>query len=191
MNKIWCVYIIIALLAASVSGCNIKSQDSFSSLLDKARQGDAYLKLADTLKLRSIASRVPLAYSLLDDAYYKPDKKETTTNCKPSSIIWKLKSMVCWENMDLCDTAVHFSCYLQSVTRPQQMFHIAVGLLFHRVTLGVFGGYLARWIFPCYLRYSAVSLRRLFLALTCFCQASSRLPHWYWCIPMSNPMLSA
>lgn len=49
MKKIWCVYITIALLAASVSGCNIKSQDSFSSLLDKARQGDgvAYLKLAD------------------------------------------------------------------------------------------------------------------------------------------------
>lgn len=52
----------------------------------------------DTLKLRLIASRFPLAYSLLGDAYYKPDKKNTT-NCKPSSIIWKLKSMVCWENM--------------------------------------------------------------------------------------------
>ena len=49
MKKIWCVYITIALLAASVSGCNIKSQDSFSSLLDKARQGDGatYLKLED------------------------------------------------------------------------------------------------------------------------------------------------
>lgn len=29
----------------------------------------------DTLKLRSIASRVPLAYSLLGDAYYKPNEK--------------------------------------------------------------------------------------------------------------------
>lgn len=29
----------------------------------------------DTLKLRLIASRFPLAYSLLGDAYYKPDKK--------------------------------------------------------------------------------------------------------------------
>lgn len=29
----------------------------------------------DTLKLRSIASRVPLTYSLLGDAYYNPDKK--------------------------------------------------------------------------------------------------------------------
>lgn len=29
----------------------------------------------DTLKLRLIASRVPLAYSLLGDAYYKLDKK--------------------------------------------------------------------------------------------------------------------
>ena len=39
----------IALFVASVSGCNIKSQDSFSLLIDKARQGDgaAYLKLAD------------------------------------------------------------------------------------------------------------------------------------------------
>lgn len=55
----------------------------------------------DTLKLRLIASRFPLAYSLLGDAYYKPDKKNTT-NCKPSSIIWKLKSMVCWENMMPC-----------------------------------------------------------------------------------------
>ena len=49
MKKIWCVYIIIAFLATSVYSCNIKSQDSFSLLLDKARQGDgiAYLKLAD------------------------------------------------------------------------------------------------------------------------------------------------
>lgn len=49
MKKIWCVYITIALFAASVSGCNIKSQDSFSSLLDKASQGDCatYLKLED------------------------------------------------------------------------------------------------------------------------------------------------
>ena len=49
MKKIWCVYITIALLAASVSGCNIKSQDSFSSLFDKAHQGDGatYLKLED------------------------------------------------------------------------------------------------------------------------------------------------
>ena len=31
-------------------------------------------KPTDILKLRSIASRVPLAYSLLGDAYYKPDK---------------------------------------------------------------------------------------------------------------------
>lgn len=30
----------------------------------------------DSLKLRLIASRVPLAYSLLGDAYYKPDKKK-------------------------------------------------------------------------------------------------------------------
>lgn len=30
----------------------------------------------DTLKLRLIASRFPLAYSLLGDAYYKPDKKK-------------------------------------------------------------------------------------------------------------------
>lgn len=29
----------------------------------------------DTLKLRLIASRFPFAYSLLGDAYYKPDKK--------------------------------------------------------------------------------------------------------------------
>ena len=30
----------------------------------------------DTLKLRLIASRFPLAYSLLGNAYYKPDKKK-------------------------------------------------------------------------------------------------------------------
>lgn len=49
MKKNCCIYIVFALFVAIISGCNMRLQDSFTLLLDKARHGDgaAYLKLAD------------------------------------------------------------------------------------------------------------------------------------------------
>lgn len=117
----------IALIVAGFSACNMKAQNSFASLLDKARHGDgtAYFKLADCYRngdgvKRDFFNMITMAQmaelygyriddyisELLDDDEYKTlftmmDRYHVCPVDSAKSIVQKFKSKGGWEAQTL------------------------------------------------------------------------------------------